>query len=879
MANRDRPTSHDVPAMTRAALSALRRRVHGHVHARPDLEHETALNRLAFFGLIAAYLHFAPQPEPSLAKMVCIAYGAVGLLILVAVQLHPIISHPRRILALVADLAALSAELHLDGQTNAAFYPLYLWIIFGNGFRFGLAYLLIATSIAATGFGLVIEFTVYWYRQPLLSTGLLLALLILPAYAGSLIRKLSTAKRIAEEANRSKSRFLANVSHELRTPLNAIVGSTSLLRGTQLAPEQRELADALGVGTRALLSLIGGILDFSRIEADRMPLRLEPLDLPDLLADIRELLAPQARLKALRLRLHVTPRVASTIVSDRRHLYEVLLNLVSNAIKFTATGQVSIFVDAVRSGPSRQCLRFEIADTGIGIAPEAFERIFDSFTQAEPSIIDRFGGTGLGLSIARQLVTLMGGKISVESVPGSGSTFWFDIDCETVTPSDGIETGRPDRSISDVRIVLLFEDTLLAGRIRRRLDALGLFVERSNDEQDALFRLHNPPPTGTQSRPLLLLQREAVRPGAPLDHAAIGFLTSLADCPAIAVTGDSTVGLEAPDPSFKHHLSGWIDRHASDAALCLALRTAAGRPDLRDAGDTPSSAPAAAANRLHVLVADDNDINLRVVARVLERAGHSMRLVMDGSAALDALEQEHFDIVLMDVNMPVMSGIDATKLYRFAELGRPAIPIVALTADATPEMEQACREAGMTMCLTKPVQVFTLAATLERLARGSSEATSRDQGARIHEPTVDTRPVLDPHVMQNLIDLGGRSFMDELIQSFVTEAVELVARISDAAREADLAQFRNRTHALRSCAANVGAAAIQELCSACRDLRATELRSRGMILAGSLSDELLRLQRSMASDAMPPCPPGAASGRFPAQATITIVAQSGSRAD
>ena len=836
--------------MLAAALTALRRRARDRLRARPDLEHETALNRLVFFGLIALYLRLAPPPEPVLAKVVCVAYGLFAVLVVAAVQLRPVVSHRRRILALVADLVALSAELHLNGRTNAVFYPLYLWIIFGNGFRFGLAYLFLAMGLALAGFGLVIGSTAYWRHQPLLSTGLLLALLILPAYSGSLIRKLSEAKRIAEEASRSKSRFLANVSHELRTPLNAILGSTSLLRGTQLTPEQRELTDALGVGTRALLSLIGGILDLSRIEANRMPLRLEPLDLPDLLADIRELLAPQARLKALRLRFHVTPRVAPTIVSDRRHLYEVLLNLVSNAIKFTASGQVSVSLDAIEAGPSRQRLRFEVADTGIGIAPEARERIFDSFAQAEPNIIDRFGGTGLGLSIARQLVTLMGGVIAVDSVPGRGSTFWFDIECETAAPVPEAAAGLSDRSIRDVRVVLLFEDALLAGRLRRRLEALGLAVERAEDEGDAALRLHNPPQAASRARSLLLLQRGSVRSGEPLDRATAGFLDSLGECPVIAVTdAPAAAGDAPPDASFRCHVGTWIDHQAADAQCCLAVRWVVGRPELRDAGEMPASGTAV--DRLHVLVADDNDINLRVVARVLERAGHTMRLVKDGSAALDALEQERFDIVLMDVNMPVMSGLEATKLYRFAALGEPEIPIVALTADATPEMAQACREAGMTTCLTKPVQVFTLAATLQQLARAHAPPENADRREVPGSRTSGVQPVFDQQTLQNLIDLGGQGFLDELMESFAADAEGLIASIAGAAREENLALFRNQAHALRSCAANVGAAAMQALSGECREVRTADLRSHGGALAGQLAEELLRVRRGMTRTASP----------------------------
>ena len=815
---------------------------------RPDLEHEMGFNRLMFCVLIATYLWFVPSPDMMRGMQACAIYVVFALMLVAGLILQPRISHTRRIVAMIGDLTALGSEMHISGSANAGFYPLYLWIIFGNGFRFGLGYLFLTLGVALISFGLVVMTTPYWHGKPMLSGSLLLALLVLPAYASGLIRKLSEAKRIAEEANRAKSRFLANVSHELRTPLNAILGSTSLLRGTPLEAEQRELTDALDVGTRALLSLIGGILDFSRIEADRMPLRLEPFDLPNLLADIRELLGPQTRLKNLRLRFHVTQRVPEIIRTDRRHLHEVLLNLASNAIKFTSVGEVMISVDAIQSGPGRLRLRFEVSDTGIGIKPEACERIFESFTQAEPTIIDRFGGTGLGLTIARQLVTLMGGTIGVESVIDEGSTFWFSIECDEVAA----ETGPADPlALPNVRIVLLCEDALLGGRIKRQMETLGLDTERALDEQDALARLARGPNTNVGQRALLLLQRDRLHPAAALDEETSRFLDA-ADVPIIAVAALDDTGKPA-NIGIRRRVGTWIPQRPDPAELRAAIRKVAARPEQYAAPDgLPAGSNAIPKRSLHVLVADDNDINLRVVAKVLERAGHSMRLVRNGVEALDALEQDRFDIVLMDVNMPVMNGIEATKLYRFASLGETRVPIVALTADATPETQRDCLEAGMDACLTKPIEVFRLAAALEQMAQpsdiaASSQARSSSPGANVL-PIRQTplHPIFDNQMLDNLRTLGGADFLDDMVGSFAGDAVLLASNIAGAAQDGDLLMFRSEIHALRSCAANIGALAIQEACKLCRDVGPAELQTRGVELARRVSDEVVRLEGALA---------------------------------
>ncbi|NPD65579.1 response regulator [Lichenicola cladoniae] len=829
-----------------AGLRAIAQGLQARLRERPDLEHEMGFNRLIFCALIATYLWLVPSPDMFTGLQACAVYFAFALVLITAMVLQPRISHPRRIVAMIGDLTALGTEMHISGSANAGFYPLYLWIIFGNGFRFGLGYLFLTLGVALASFGVVVATTPYWSGKPMLSGSLLLALLVLPAYASGLIRKLSEAKRIAEEANRAKSRFLANVSHELRTPLNAILGSTSLLRGTPLEAEQRELTDALDVGTRALLSLIGGILDFSRIEANRMPLRLEPFDLPDLLADIRELLGPQTRLKNLRLRFHVTQRVPEIIRTDRRHLHEVLLNLASNAIKFTSAGEVMISVDARPCGPERLRFRFEVSDTGIGIRQEARERIFESFTQAEPTIIDRFGGTGLGLTIARQLVTLMGGTIGVESVFGESSTFWFTIECDEVVAAT---TPTDQMAIPNIRVVLLCDDALMGGRIKRQLEALGLEAERASDEPDALARLARKPNAGVRLRTLLLLQRDSLHPAATLDEETGRFLGS-ADVPIIGVATLAETGPPA-DIAIRRYVGTWISQRPDPAELRAALRKVAARPEQHAEPDSVAGSNAVPKRSLHVLVADDNDINLRVVAKVLERAGHSMRLVRNGVEALDALEQERFDIVLMDVNMPVMNGIEATKLYRFASLGEPRVPIVALTADATQETERDCLEAGMDACLTKPIEVFRLAAALERIAHpaappASSQSHRSSSAAMLPIRQVPQHPIFDDEMLDNLRTLGGEEFLDEMVASFAGDAVLLAGNIAGAAQDGDLLMFRSEIHALRSCAANVGALAIQEACKSCRDVGPAELQTRGVELARRVSDEVVRLEGAVA---------------------------------
>src|ERR1700722_7708917 len=390
--------------------------VAGRLRGRPDSEHEMSFNRLGFAAIIVFIIvsqHKSAASDSALASMVI--FIVLALAILGHIITVPKTCQPRRVLALFLDCGFLSWQLHLGGQAAALFYPVYLWVIFGNGFRFGLAYLAMAVPVATLSFALVVATTSFWQNQLNLSVGLLIGQIILPAYAGTLIRKLSLATRSAEEANNAKSLFLASVSHELRTPLTAIVGMSGLLRRAKLDEEQNEMVETINLASLSLQTLINGLLDLSRIEAGRMPNFPEELDLLNLLVDVRRIVESHVLAKKLSFNIHVTPRTPPFLLVNRQHLLEIILNQAGNPVKFTENGGVVIAVDGslIEGTENGVNLTIEVSDTGIGIAPQDQARIFEDFTQANGMIMNRFGGTGLGLALTKRRVALFGGTIGV----------------------------------------------------------------------------------------------------------------------------------------------------------------------------------------------------------------------------------------------------------------------------------------------------------------------------------------------------------------------------------------------------------------------------------------------------------------------------------
>ena len=806
------------------------------LRARPDKEHEITLNRLVIALVVGFYLFLLLPADPALdtARLLCAAFvlGAIGLSAHLAWR--PGVSVPRRICGMLLDLGVLTAGMAVAAPVIAALYPLYLWVILGYGFRYGLRYLFAAAGLSVGLFGGIVHLTDYWQQNYPLGIGLLLGLVILPLYAASLVRKLSHARDVAQQANEAKSLFLASVSHELRTPLNAVSGMSDLLRNSGLNPAQLDMLRTIRASTGRLVSLIDDLLNVSRIDAGHVTFEATLLDPVEVLRDTMRLVAPQALEKGLRLYLHVTPRTARAVLADRRRLGEITLNLLANAVKFTRQGAVTVLLDVEDGGAQRgPVLRVEVEDTGIGIAPAAQERIFDTFTQADNTIANDFGGTGLGLAISRRLVRLQGGDIGVRSQPGRGSTFWFTLPAP-LGAAPALPIGRWHVVLQGMEP----EDRAAVGAV---LAAEGLEFTETNwgtplppslPRDVVLMRSAAPPATNepeedSADMPLLLV--ESRRNGAELP----GLPAAGQRGRAFATLAASRLRAELP---------------AAFRALTTA-RQAANDDDVpmirrRD-------------NGRRILVVDDNQVNRMVISRILEAGGHHVTLASDGEQALDRLEDGAFDLVAMDLNMPVMDGIEATKLYRMASLDRPHLPIVALTADATAYARERALDAGMDACVTKPVDAVALLELVDSLVEGRPAVLPRVVVAPAPPPPAAAAPqraagVLNLRMLDDLMLLGCSEFVSDVIATFISDSARHLQALQQDAVRVDARAFRDSLHALRSVASNVGAVALADLCGTWQGIEAPAIQANGPQMTEQVSEAVQAARAALLRWQSPP---------------------------
>lgn len=801
-------------------ITGALRQMMARLRHREDSEHEQALIRVSLVAGVCVYFQLAgggmAARDSTLMTLTLGFYEAFSVAYVIWIIARPASNRLRRILSMATDFAAISLGMHFGGEVGAPLYPLYLWVILGNGFRYGLDYLFYSSAMAALGFCGVWITTLPWRDHDLLTLGLLSGLAMIPGYAATLIRKLTEAKCQAEAASLAKSRFLAIVSHELRTPLNAIIGMSDLMFNTRLNDEQTDMARTIHLSGKSLLSLIDTVLDFSRIEAGKTTVNLVETDLYQSLAELVAVLRPQAIEKSLRFSIVLAADVPARLRADWQHVQQILTNLIANAIKFTQTGGIILRVTRGQDDRTDRLL-FEIEDTGIGIPADKLRHIFDSFAQGDDEVNRRYGGSGLGLTISLQLAELMGGTVSVESEVGVGSLFRFAL------PLDPL----PDQSSVPLPLTVVAYGHRLT--LPRTITAMvtKLLVPRDAEEALALLK------AATINEPALLLLDEITGQDSDLAAAA-----QLLDLPVI-LAGQT---VEMQPPALVQ-----LPANAESAAWLNALR--AGLIFARRGCDTIHSLATNAHRSLKVVVAEDNRVNIKVVSKILESAGHQIEVVGDGDRLLEAMETDGFDIVIADVNMPGTPLTDLVKLFRMANLDRARLPIIALSADATQETRRACEAAGVDVYLTKPVVAAALLQTIERLTPGqqsdlsfsSSKVADLTRHPGFSGPTAS--PV-DWTAIDALLTLGDREMVGELTQDFIEDAGDLIDGMEEAVVTGDSGRFRADCHALRSSAANVGARTVTRLCQANAG-GAADLGKDGSAFCARLRAEILLYRQEM----------------------------------
>jgi two-component system, sensor histidine kinase RpfC len=741
----------------------------------------------------------------------------------------------RWLAAIILDVMMAFAVMLREPEHMSIFYPIILWMILGNGFRYGVKWLFIAAGLSTLTFGVVVLSTDYWQQNIFLGCALALALLIIPAYCSTLIRKISLAKEQAELASKAKSYFLASVSHELRTPLNAIIGYGNHLRQSDMPRSQKEMVEASVLAGEHLLHLIEQLIEVAKTGTGSAQIKTSAFRPTELLTEIRDIMAVRIEDKGLSIHLQAEPLSDRIVEGPTDVLRNILLNLVGNALKFTEAGSISVH-SGFSSEAGKEVIWFTVSDTGIGIAEAAIERIFQPFQQADDTVLNRFGGTGLGLAICKQLVEQVNGKISAISSVGQGSTFRIEVPVNMVTAE---ETDWLS-STSDIVHIVSFGD-IAPELLGEASSADNFILQHINCQtpEDLASILSN---QGLQKYKVALMSYDLARQIDP--DSEIWERFAAAEVAPVLISNDRDVDLH--EVALRAAFASILPASANFAELRSAIRIGCSFASHFRTGEREIAVASIEYRPRKILVADDNRTNRNVLRAILGSAGHDVTMVTDGDEALDALEAQAFDILLLDINMPRLNGIDACIMWRQIEGGRKHLPIVGVTADATPETEQRCQAAGMDLRITKPVDAKLLLSTIEQLCNADAEITpvfgnNSDPLEVVVPLNPDHKPgsdAIDLSQLNYLMSIGDDQFVRGMIEGFFEDAEQSLEPLRLSVHEAKVRDFRFCAHAIKSSSNNMGAKKLAEICGRLERVTEAEFDEHRFVYLEKIESEL-----------------------------------------